>query len=104
MRAFSSVATSSALKGTRLALRIVSIREVAVTIWEEPEDREVYSHSVGSDEYDFGVLDADIVDGAVFIVSRGVVRCSERVFGLCTEQIQSHTKLDGMAFNVVSRV
>jgi hypothetical protein len=41
MRAFSSVATSSALKGMRFALRIVSSREVAVTMWDEPAVREV---------------------------------------------------------------
>jgi len=36
MRAFSSVAMSSALKGTRLARRIVSSRDVAVTMCDEP--------------------------------------------------------------------
>lgn len=36
MRAFSSTAMSRALKGTRLALRMVSSREVAVTMCEEP--------------------------------------------------------------------
>ena len=41
MRAFSSVATSRAWKGMRLALRMVSRREVAVVMWEEPAVREV---------------------------------------------------------------
>lgn len=41
IRAFSSVATSRAWKGIRFALRIVSKREVAVMIWEEPAVREV---------------------------------------------------------------
>ena len=41
MRAFSSVATSSAWKGIRLALRIVSRRAVAVMMCEEPAVREV---------------------------------------------------------------
>lgn len=41
MRAFSSTAMSIALKGTRLARRMVSRREVAVTMWEEPAVREV---------------------------------------------------------------
>ncbi|KAL2165260.1 hypothetical protein VTH06DRAFT_557 [Thermothelomyces fergusii] len=36
MRAFSSVARSTALKGMRLARRMVSRRDVAVTMWEEP--------------------------------------------------------------------
>lgn len=55
MRAFSSVAISSALNGILLALRIVSIREVAVTICDEPEVRDVYMYSAGSLEYDLGV-------------------------------------------------
>jgi len=41
IRAFSSVAISSALNGILLALRMVSIREVAVTIWDDPDVREV---------------------------------------------------------------
>jgi hypothetical protein len=41
MRAFSSVAQSIARKGLLLALRIVSSREVAVMIWEDPAVREV---------------------------------------------------------------
>ena len=39
--AFSSVATSSALNGIRLAFKIVSNLDVAVTICDEPEDRDV---------------------------------------------------------------
>ena len=41
MRAFSSVATSRAWKGTRFAFRIVSRREVAVMMWEEPAVKDV---------------------------------------------------------------
>jgi len=41
MRAFSSVATSRALNGILFALRMVSRREVAVTMWDEPEVRDV---------------------------------------------------------------
>ena len=41
MRAFSSVATSMARKAILFALRIVSSREVAVMICEEPAVREV---------------------------------------------------------------
>lgn len=41
MRAFSSVATSMALKGTRLARRMVSRREVAVMMCLFPAVREV---------------------------------------------------------------
>ena len=41
MRAFSSVATSRALKGILLALRMVSRRDVAVMMCEEPAVREV---------------------------------------------------------------
>lgn len=41
MRALASVAMSTALKGTRLARRMVSRREVAVTMWEEPAVSEV---------------------------------------------------------------
>lgn len=41
MRAFSSVAQSSARKGILLAFRMVSRREVAVMIWDEPAVREV---------------------------------------------------------------
>jgi len=41
MRAFSSVAISIALKGILLALRMVSMREVAVTIWDDPDVRDV---------------------------------------------------------------
>jgi hypothetical protein len=51
MRAFSSVAMSTALKGTRLARRIVSRRDVAVTMWEEPAVREVKMKRAGSVEY-----------------------------------------------------
>jgi len=40
-RAFSSVAQSTARKGIRFALRMVSRREVAVMMWEEPAVREV---------------------------------------------------------------
>ena len=35
---------------------------MAVTICEEPEDKEVYSHNVGSEEYDFGV-ELDMMGG-----------------------------------------
>ena len=42
MRAFSSVAISSALNGILFAFKIVSIRDVAVTMWDDPEVREVY--------------------------------------------------------------
>ena len=48
MRAFSSVAQSRARKGILLALRMVSSREVAVMIWEEPAVREVYKYSIES--------------------------------------------------------
>jgi len=41
MRALSSVAQSTALKGILLAFRIVSIREVAVMMWEDPAVKEV---------------------------------------------------------------
>ena len=41
IRAFSSVATSRALNGILLALRIVSSRDVAVMMCEEPAVREV---------------------------------------------------------------
>jgi hypothetical protein len=41
MRAFSSVAVSMARKGILLALRMVSSREVAVMMWEEPAVRDV---------------------------------------------------------------
>ena len=41
MRAFSSVARSRALKGTRFARRMVSSREVAVTVCEDPAVRVV---------------------------------------------------------------
>lgn len=41
IRALSSVARSRALKGTRLARRMVSRREVAVTMCEEPAVRDV---------------------------------------------------------------
>ena len=41
MRAFSSVATSRALNGILLALRMVSRREVAVIMCEDPAVREV---------------------------------------------------------------
>ena len=41
IRAFSSVATSRAWNWIRLAFRIVSRREVAVMIWEEPAVSEV---------------------------------------------------------------
>lgn len=41
MRAFSSVATSIARNGILFAFRMVSSREVAVMIWEEPAVREV---------------------------------------------------------------
>lgn len=41
MRAFSSVATSIARKGILFAFRMVSSREVAVIMWEEPAVREV---------------------------------------------------------------
>lgn len=40
-RAFSSVAMSTALKGILLAFRMVSMREVAVMMWEDPAVREV---------------------------------------------------------------
>ena len=39
--AFVSVAVSIAWNGIRLALRIVSMREVAVMMWEEPAVRDV---------------------------------------------------------------
>jgi hypothetical protein len=41
MRAFWSVAISRALKGMRLARRMVSRRDVAVTMCEDPAVREV---------------------------------------------------------------
>lgn len=41
MRAFSSVATSRAWNGMRFAFKIVSRREVAVVMCEEPAVREV---------------------------------------------------------------
>ena len=41
MRALSSVAMSTALNGTLLARRMVSSREVAVTMCDEPAVREV---------------------------------------------------------------
>jgi hypothetical protein len=50
MRAFWSTARSTALKGTRLARRMVSRREVAVTMWEEPAVREVKMYRAGSVE------------------------------------------------------
>lgn len=40
-RAFSSVAQSTARNGILLAFRIVSIREVAVMMWEDPAVRDV---------------------------------------------------------------
>lgn len=40
-RAFSFVAMSTALKGILFAFRIVSIRDVAVMMWDEPAVREV---------------------------------------------------------------
>lgn len=40
-RAFVSVAVSIAWKGILLALRIVSMRDVAVMMWEEPAVSEV---------------------------------------------------------------
>ena len=48
IRAFSSVATSRAWKEILLALRMVSRRDVAVMMWEEPEVRDVYRYSCGS--------------------------------------------------------
>lgn len=41
LRALGSVAISIALKGTRLARRIVSRRDVAVTMWDDPAVRDV---------------------------------------------------------------
>jgi hypothetical protein len=41
MRAFSSVAMSSALKGIRFAFKMVSIREVAVTMCDDPDVSDV---------------------------------------------------------------
>lgn len=41
LRALSSVARSRALKGTRLARRMVSRREVAVTMCDDPAVRDV---------------------------------------------------------------
>jgi hypothetical protein len=41
MRALSSVAMSRALKGTRLARRMVSRRDVAVTMCDEPAVNDV---------------------------------------------------------------
>jgi hypothetical protein len=42
IRAFSSVAISSPLKGIRFAFKIVSSLEVAVTMCDEPDVKEVY--------------------------------------------------------------
>lgn len=69
MRAFSSVAISRALKGIRFAFKIVSSLEVAVTICDEPDVREVYRYKIGSDEYDFGVESdiAAVIVGIQFI-------------------------------------
>lgn len=47
-RARGSTAMSRALKGTRFARRIVSRREVAVTMWAEPAVREVKMYRAGS--------------------------------------------------------
>ena len=56
--AFSSVATSRALNGILLAFNIVSRRDVAVVMCDEPAVSEVYRYSVGSAEYDLGVVSA----------------------------------------------
>lgn len=50
IRAFSSVAQSTARNGILFALRIVSSLDVAVMIWEDPAVREVNRYKVGSVE------------------------------------------------------
>ena len=40
---------------------MVSSLDVAVTICEDPEESEVYSHMVGSEEYDLDVLDSAMI-------------------------------------------
>lgn len=49
IRALSSVAQSTALKGILFAFKMVSILDVAVMIWDEPAVSEVYSQRVGSE-------------------------------------------------------
>jgi len=61
MRAFSSVAMSSALNGMRFAFRMVSIRDVAVTMCDDPDVSDVYRYSSGSEEYDLGGVASAIV-------------------------------------------
>lgn len=51
-RAPSSVAVSIYVKGSRLAFRIVSTREVAVTMCEDPAVREVKRYNLGSSSQD----------------------------------------------------
>lgn len=58
IRAFSSVAMSIALKGTLLARRMVSSREVAVTMCEDPAVRDVYRYRAGSVEYEVPFVSA----------------------------------------------
>ena len=41
-----------ALKGTRFARRMVSSRDVAVTMCDDPAVSDVYTYSAGSVEYD----------------------------------------------------
>jgi hypothetical protein len=59
MRAFSSVAISIAVNGTRFAFRIVSMREVAETICEDPDVKLVNRYRTGESlEYDVGPVAA----------------------------------------------